>query len=188
MLVPLEGFVCMFVCLFVFQGRTQKYLYVTLICKLQSLICYVKFSRSQYCLWEFLDLSEGKMEVREDTIAFKCAWWKLTSSHPSEWAYDINFIFGTKIKWCCQCHCSVYNNICDDLNTALLQLAWEQALFFCVGFTKLGYVLFQKECEGRSMVLGGSQSKLRIFQMLFCQKCINAYSHSPTLKFSRVRA
>lgn len=35
-----------------------------------------------------------------------------------------------------------------------------------LGFVKLGYVLFQKECAGRSMAFGGSQSKWRIFQML----------------------
>lgn len=83
-------------------------------------------------------LIRREVEVREDTISFKCAWWKLTSRHPLGWAYDINFTLGTKIKSFCQCHCCVYSNISEDLNIALLQLAWGQALFFCAWFHTAG--------------------------------------------------
>ena len=44
-----------------------------------------------------------------------------------------------------------------------------------LSFIKLGYVLFQKECAGRNMVFGGSQSKVRNIQMLCERKHINAH-------------
>lgn len=95
------------------------------------------------------DWTKGKMEVGTDTITFKSVLQKLVFSEPLGWAYDINFTLGTKIKWCCQCHCSVYKNICDDLSIALLQLAWEQALFLCADFHKAGVCPTSKRMCGK---------------------------------------
>lgn len=56
-----------------------------------------------------------------------------------------------------------------------------------LSFIKLGYVLFQKECAGRNMVFGGSQSKVRNIQMLCERKHINAHIPSSFWGLSRLR-
>ena len=153
-----------------------------------NLLCNFHSSKSRYCLWGFIDLSEGNMERREDTIAFKCALWKLPCSHSLGWAYDINFPLGAKIKSCCQCCCCVYNNICDDLNVVLLQLAWEQALFFCAWFYKTRVCPISKRMCRKEHDFWWESTKTEDFPNVIGKNCSNTHSHLSTLTFFGLRA
>lgn len=128
------------------------------------------------------------MEVRENTIAFKCGWGKrLPVIHQSKHTTLIS-----PLAWRSNDVANVFVLFITIfvMIWTLPSSNWLENKHYCSlpAFVKLGYVLFQKECAGRSMVFGGRQSKLRIFQMLFWGKYINAHSHSSSLKFSRLRA
>lgn len=156
MLVPLEGFVCVVVCLFLFQGRTQN------ISKLNE---FVNFWAS----FAMSNPQEASIAYESFLTYQKEKWkWERTPSLLSVLRGNLLPVTRrsehmTLISSLAQRSNDVANVIVlfitiFVMNTALLQLAWEQALFFCVGFTKLGYVLFQKECAGRSMAFGGTRS------------------------------